>query len=199
MATNVSPVSIFPPPQAKLVTVLSIDGGGIRGLIPGTILAFLESKLQVSTNPMTIYTFVTFLSLILHGLFLTETWWRTCKDCRLFWFDCRNEHRWPRDGNAYSSWQRQQTTLCSKTNQWLLLRKLTQDISPKPVRYSIYNFTKNNIKRIEITFFLRLITGLAYSVQQLICFVYPPGQSTMASIFTPRFNNCWATWHWTKP
>lgn len=140
-----------------------------------------------------------YLSLILHGLFLTETWWRTCKDCRLFWFDCRNEHRWPRDGNAYSSWQRQQTTLCSKTNQWLLLRKLTQDISPKPVRYSIYNFTKNNIKRIEITFFLRLITGLAYSVQQLICFVYPPGQSTMASIFTPRFNNCWATWHWTKP
>ncbi|KAM0933992.1 putative galactolipase [Dioscorea sansibarensis] len=46
MATNVSPVSIFPPPQAKLITVLSIDGGGIRGLIPGTIIAFLESKLQ---------------------------------------------------------------------------------------------------------------------------------------------------------
>lgn len=33
----------------KLVTVLSIDGGGIRGIIPGTILAFLESKLQVPT------------------------------------------------------------------------------------------------------------------------------------------------------
>ncbi|MCL7024015.1 hypothetical protein MKW94_000950 [Papaver nudicaule] len=28
------------------ITVLSIDGGGIRGIIPGTILAFLESKLQ---------------------------------------------------------------------------------------------------------------------------------------------------------
>jgi len=28
--------------------VLSIDGGGIRGIIPATILAFLESKLQVS-------------------------------------------------------------------------------------------------------------------------------------------------------
>ncbi|XP_016433106.2 patatin-like protein 1 [Nicotiana tabacum] len=28
------------------VTVLSIDGGGIRGIIPGTVLAFLESKLQ---------------------------------------------------------------------------------------------------------------------------------------------------------
>ncbi|XWS21155.1 hypothetical protein CRYUN_Cryun30bG0031100 [Craigia yunnanensis] len=38
------------PPQAlthqNLITVLSIDGGGIRGLIPGTILAFLESQLQ---------------------------------------------------------------------------------------------------------------------------------------------------------
>ncbi|WVZ66729.1 hypothetical protein U9M48_015913 [Paspalum notatum var. saurae] len=31
---------------ARRVTVLSIDGGGIRGLIPGTILAFLEKKLQ---------------------------------------------------------------------------------------------------------------------------------------------------------
>ncbi|KAG1342275.1 Patatin-like protein 2 [Cocos nucifera] len=29
-----------------MVTVLSIDGGGVRGIIPGTILAFLESKLQ---------------------------------------------------------------------------------------------------------------------------------------------------------
>ncbi|KAL5712677.1 hypothetical protein ACHQM5_014823 [Ranunculus cassubicifolius] len=30
----------------KLVTLLSIDGGGIRGIIPGIVLAFLESKLQ---------------------------------------------------------------------------------------------------------------------------------------------------------
>ncbi|RRT80804.1 hypothetical protein B296_00006893 [Ensete ventricosum] len=36
------------PAPGKLVTVLSIDGGGVRGLIPATILAFLESKLQVS-------------------------------------------------------------------------------------------------------------------------------------------------------
>ncbi|KAG5227328.1 patatin protein [Salix suchowensis] len=28
------------------ITILSIDGGGIRGIIPGTILAFLESELQ---------------------------------------------------------------------------------------------------------------------------------------------------------
>lgn len=34
-------------PRGKMVTVLSIDGGGVRGIIPCTILAFLERKLQV--------------------------------------------------------------------------------------------------------------------------------------------------------
>ncbi|XP_021284254.1 patatin-like protein 2 [Herrania umbratica] len=34
------------PTYGNLITVLSIDGGGIRGIIPGTILAFLESELQ---------------------------------------------------------------------------------------------------------------------------------------------------------
>ncbi|ONK60784.1 uncharacterized protein A4U43_C08F22570 [Asparagus officinalis] len=48
MSSNVNGeiVSNPPPSQGKLVTVLSIDGGGVRGIIPGTILAFLESKLQ---------------------------------------------------------------------------------------------------------------------------------------------------------
>ncbi|KAA0045868.1 patatin-like protein 3 [Cucumis melo var. makuwa] len=32
--------------KGKLRTILSIDGGGIRGIIPGVILAFLESELQ---------------------------------------------------------------------------------------------------------------------------------------------------------
>jgi patatin-like phospholipase/acyl hydrolase len=36
------------PEKVKLVMVLSIDGGGVRGIIPATILAFLEEKLQVS-------------------------------------------------------------------------------------------------------------------------------------------------------
>lgn len=35
-----------PPINGKLITILSIDGGGIRGLIPATILEFLESQLQ---------------------------------------------------------------------------------------------------------------------------------------------------------
>ncbi|CAN6199832.1 unnamed protein product [Urochloa humidicola] len=35
----------------RRVTVLTIDGGGIRGLIPGTILVFLEKKLQELDGP----------------------------------------------------------------------------------------------------------------------------------------------------
>ncbi|PIA46370.1 hypothetical protein AQUCO_01500122v1 [Aquilegia coerulea] len=47
METNYSSFALQPPIYGKLVTVLSIDGGGIRGIIPGTILAFLESELQI--------------------------------------------------------------------------------------------------------------------------------------------------------
>ncbi|KAI3895896.1 hypothetical protein MKW98_025687 [Papaver atlanticum] len=43
---SVSTTSLPPPSEGKMVTVLSIDGGGVRGLIPATILEFLESKLQ---------------------------------------------------------------------------------------------------------------------------------------------------------
>ncbi|KAK3133550.1 hypothetical protein QOZ80_6AG0537940 [Eleusine coracana subsp. coracana] len=37
---------IQPPTYGNLVTVLSIDGGGIRGIIPAVVLTFLESELQ---------------------------------------------------------------------------------------------------------------------------------------------------------
>lgn len=37
---------VQPPTYGNLITVLSIDGGGVRGLIPGTILSFLEDELQ---------------------------------------------------------------------------------------------------------------------------------------------------------
>ncbi|PIA46367.1 hypothetical protein AQUCO_01500119v1, partial [Aquilegia coerulea] len=46
MQKSYSSLSLEPPTYGKLVTILSIDGGGIRGIIPGTILEFLESKLQ---------------------------------------------------------------------------------------------------------------------------------------------------------
>ncbi|CAN6587571.1 unnamed protein product [Malus baccata var. baccata] len=34
------------PRHGNLITILSIDGGGIRGIIPGALLAYLESELQ---------------------------------------------------------------------------------------------------------------------------------------------------------
>uniref|UniRef100_A0A2N9J3X8 Patatin n=1 Tax=Fagus sylvatica TaxID=28930 RepID=A0A2N9J3X8_FAGSY len=37
---------IHPQAYGDLITILSIDGGGIRGIIPGVILNFLESELQ---------------------------------------------------------------------------------------------------------------------------------------------------------
>ncbi|KAI3754751.1 hypothetical protein L1987_54541 [Smallanthus sonchifolius] len=37
---------VQPPAFGNLITVLSIDGGGIRGLVPAIILEFLETELQ---------------------------------------------------------------------------------------------------------------------------------------------------------
>ncbi|CAK9150234.1 unnamed protein product [Ilex paraguariensis] len=41
-----SQLQIQAPTYGKLITIRSIDGGGIRGIIPGTVLAYLESQLQ---------------------------------------------------------------------------------------------------------------------------------------------------------
>jgi hypothetical protein len=45
--TKATELKLSAPPE-DIVTVLSIDGGGVRGIIPAKILEFLESKLQVS-------------------------------------------------------------------------------------------------------------------------------------------------------
>lgn len=45
-ADESSRVAMPPPNTGKLITILTIDGGGIRGIIPGVILAYLESQLQ---------------------------------------------------------------------------------------------------------------------------------------------------------
>ncbi|XP_027182945.1 patatin-like protein 2 isoform X1 [Coffea eugenioides] len=46
MEGAISSLQNLPPVNGNLVTILSIDGGGIRGIIPATILDFLESELQ---------------------------------------------------------------------------------------------------------------------------------------------------------
>ncbi|CAH9122438.1 unnamed protein product [Cuscuta epithymum] len=39
-------------PKGKVISILAIDGGGVRGIIPGTVLAFLEAQLQkIEGNP----------------------------------------------------------------------------------------------------------------------------------------------------
>lgn len=43
-------LSCQPPTYGNFITILGIDGGGIRGLIPGVILANLESQLQVTNS-----------------------------------------------------------------------------------------------------------------------------------------------------
>ncbi|CAN6448212.1 unnamed protein product [Victoria cruziana] len=43
--TPVQPIQP-PPAYGNLITILSIDGGGVRGIIPGAILSFLEAQLQ---------------------------------------------------------------------------------------------------------------------------------------------------------
>lgn len=41
----------FVPKPGRRITILSIDGGGMRGVIPVTILQFLEQKLQEKDGP----------------------------------------------------------------------------------------------------------------------------------------------------
>jgi patatin-like phospholipase/acyl hydrolase len=42
-----TPISYQDIKPVNFITVLSIDGGGVRGIIPGVILTNLESQLQV--------------------------------------------------------------------------------------------------------------------------------------------------------
>eukprot|EP00253_Pinus_taeda_P022029 PITA_22029 len=40
-----------PPNDGNMITILSIDGGGVRGIIPAAILEFLDEKLQELDGP----------------------------------------------------------------------------------------------------------------------------------------------------
>ncbi|KAF4380773.1 hypothetical protein F8388_017127 [Cannabis sativa] len=43
--------SIEAPKYGRLITILSLDGGGIRGIIPAVLLEYLESQLQALDGP----------------------------------------------------------------------------------------------------------------------------------------------------
>ncbi|XP_062102056.1 patatin-like protein 3 [Humulus lupulus] len=47
MASITTKIQKLPPKYGNIITILSIDGGGIRGIIPGVILSHLESQLQL--------------------------------------------------------------------------------------------------------------------------------------------------------
>lgn len=51
-----------PPTYGNLITILSIDGGGIRGIIPAIILDQLEKALQVNAH-MNILTLILLLKM----------------------------------------------------------------------------------------------------------------------------------------
>jgi hypothetical protein len=61
---------IEPPKSGNLITVLSIDGGGIRGILPGVILAYLEAQLQVIYRLIYIYIYITDIHSKSYGYFL---------------------------------------------------------------------------------------------------------------------------------
>ncbi|KAK4390582.1 Patatin-like protein 1 [Sesamum angolense] len=48
---SVSHQDIGNPTDQHLITILSIDWGGVRGIIPATILEFLEAQLQMVRMP----------------------------------------------------------------------------------------------------------------------------------------------------
>lgn len=52
MLSSSGSLKLQPPTYGKLITILSIDGGGIRGIIPAIILEYLESQLQVKLIPL---------------------------------------------------------------------------------------------------------------------------------------------------
>lgn len=82
-----SSIQIKPPAQGNLITILSIDGGGVRGIIPGIILAFLESELQVTEKELNVFLVHTniYCTCVLNNIYCgaVEARWRGCTACRL--------------------------------------------------------------------------------------------------------------------
>lgn len=136
------------PPPGKFITVLSIDGGGIKGLIPATILTFLESQLQVISLTNS-FPCLSATNLYLDFGFSTETWWWRCKDCWLLWCDCWNEQRRIDDGDVDRTQWEQPPVVLRQGYQGFLPPTLFQNLSPKKVFFvCFYVFGSNNLKLV---------------------------------------------------
>ncbi|KAM4128441.1 hypothetical protein ACJW30_02G166900 [Castanea mollissima] len=104
-----------------MVTVLSIDGGGIRGIIPGILLGFLESKLQrgrsgvACASPRQVASDAGAAAQTPHPCF-PDLW---------------DKYRWASHCHAYSSRQGEPTHVCCKGHHQHLFRALSQDFSPE--------------------------------------------------------------------
>uniref|UniRef100_A0A453IVR3 PNPLA domain-containing protein n=1 Tax=Aegilops tauschii subsp. strangulata TaxID=200361 RepID=A0A453IVR3_AEGTS len=121
-----------PPSYGSIVTVLSIDGGGVRGIIPGTILAFLEEKLQVSklasapVAPMLVTAGAPVLMAFL--LFSVGARWAGREDRGLLRRDRRDQHRGPGDGHAHGARRQRTPALRRQGHQQLLPGALPKDL-----------------------------------------------------------------------
>jgi hypothetical protein len=143
-----------PPSTGKLITILSIDGGGIRGLIPATIIAFLEAKLQARENPPLLAresqaastSFGSCSSVILRLILLVNLWFYVIiftlagagrpgrSDRRLLRRDRRDEHRRPARVHAGGAGRQEAAALRRQGPQHLLPRERPQDLPTEKVR-----------------------------------------------------------------
>ncbi|ERN11243.1 hypothetical protein AMTR_s00024p00230520 [Amborella trichopoda] len=63
LETQIAVMAIVYPNFGNFITILSIDGGGVRGMIPAVILTALEEELQVHHDLSLASIIVSFLSL----------------------------------------------------------------------------------------------------------------------------------------
>lgn len=102
--TSSSPQNDQLPEYHRFITVLSIDGGGIKGILPAVILDFLESQLQVRNNKINLFPELVERSALINFSYkYTGARWEGCENCGLLRRDRRNKHRRSSHGHDHVS------------------------------------------------------------------------------------------------
>ena len=141
-ATGDGTVPQPPPSQGRLITVLSIDGGGIRGLIPATIITCLETKLQVVYYLLPMMTSISNrhrarnIAIYINGaLFVIAGAGRAGRTHRrLLRRDRRDEHRRAADVDAGGARREQAAAVRRQGPHHLLPREWPQHLPTEKVR-----------------------------------------------------------------